>query len=245
MLSTSSLGPTPARLWNVIEDRLPLCPVQAPLAEELLAPVKSKVRDYSIARPVGDEAFGTFRSLYAYDRGPLEARLESVDESPRHYRDETISFKAAYGGERMTAHLLLPRNGGPPYQVVVFYPGGGAFSTPWTYPFTTFYVEFLLRSGRAVMYPLFRGMHERKAPDLTGPRGYRDRVLEWSKDLGRSLDYLETRADVDKDHFAFYGFSGGGNPRPGLHRRRAAPQGQRAALWRLRRGGRRRPRSIP
>ena len=34
-------------------------------------------------------------------------------------------------------------------------------------------------------------------------------MVQWFKDLGRSLDYLETRPDIDSDAFAFYGLSMG------------------------------------
>ena len=31
--------------------------------------------------------------------------------------------------------------------------------------------------------------------------------LQWSKDLGRSIDYLETRSDIDVHKLAYYGVS--------------------------------------
>ena len=34
-----------------------------------------------------------------------------------------------------------------------------------------------------------------------------DMVIAWSKDLGRSLDYLETRPEIDRQRLAFYGMS--------------------------------------
>ena len=39
---------------------------------------------------------------------------------------------------------------------------------------------------------------------------FRDHVIQWSKDLGRSIDYLETRNDIDIDKLAYYGWSWGG-----------------------------------
>jgi pimeloyl-ACP methyl ester carboxylesterase len=39
---------------------------------------------------------------------------------------------------------------------------------------------------------------------------YRDHVVMWAKDIGRSIDYLETRADVSTDRLAYYGVSFGG-----------------------------------
>ena len=39
---------------------------------------------------------------------------------------------------------------------------------------------------------------------------HREHVLRWHQDFRRSLDYLETRADVDSDRFGYYGISWGG-----------------------------------
>ena len=40
---------------------------------------------------------------------------------------------------------------------------------------------------------------------------YRDMVVQWSKDLGRTIDYLETRADIDAGKVGYYGLSAGAN----------------------------------
>ena len=59
---------------------------------------------------------------------------------------------------------------------------------------------FLLRSGYAVLFPVYKGTCERGTtvnstyPDETN--AYRELVIQWSKDIGRSLDYLETRSDI-------------------------------------------------
>jgi dienelactone hydrolase len=34
-------------------------------------------------------------------------------------------------------------------------------------------------------------------------------VVQWSKDLGRTIDYLETRSDIDAGKVGFYGLSAG------------------------------------
>jgi serine/threonine protein kinase/cephalosporin-C deacetylase-like acetyl esterase len=175
---------------------------------DIFASVSRPTRDVA-PKPVNDEVFRMLTRMYHYDPRPLVARIESIDDKKKYLRDEEITFDAAYGRERMRAHLLLPKVGSPPFQTVVFYPGDGAFRSPWSGPFTLNYVEFLLRTGRAVMYPLYQGMHERAAPPAESEIAYRDRVVEWTKDLARSVDYLETRPDVDSARLAFYGFSGG------------------------------------
>ncbi len=34
-------------------------------------------------------------------------------------------------------------------------------------------------------------------------------MIHWSKDLGRSIDYLETRPDIDRNKIGYYGYSWG------------------------------------
>ena len=39
------------------------------------------------------------------------------------------AFDAAYGNERMSAYLFLPKKAKPPYQTVLYFPGAGAIYT--------------------------------------------------------------------------------------------------------------------
>jgi dienelactone hydrolase len=74
-----------------------------------------------------------------------------------------------------------------------------------------FNLDFLMKSGRAVLFPICKGTYERMThPTTLGSSEERDETIQRSKDLRRSLDYLETRSDIDHDRLAFYGFSWGG-----------------------------------
>ncbi len=185
---------------------------QTPPGAELMAPVKSSgsVHDSGQNQPVPEEIFEIYRGLYAYDPSELEAAVESVDESSPHWRKETISFKAAYGGERVIAHLFLPRNAEPPFQVVAWYPGNDAFMMPAGESLASRHLfDFIPRSGRALAYPVYKGTYERRVPFSFAPNEWRDMIILWSKDLSRTVDYLEERSDMDTDKLAFYGFSAG------------------------------------
>ena len=48
-----------------------------------------------------------------------------------------------------------------------------------------------------------------KSPAASPSAFYRDHVLQWSKDLGRTIDYIETRPDLDARRIALYGVSWG------------------------------------
>jgi eukaryotic-like serine/threonine-protein kinase len=171
---------------------------------EPLAEVKTDRRG---DKPVDDAAFRVYAALHRYDKTDLAAQTKSVDDSKPYFRRETVTFRAAYGNERVVAHLYVPKNAAPPYQIVLFVPSGNNFffqsidSLPD--PF-----EFLVRAGRAVLVPAVQGTLERGPSPLgVGPNQMRDRLLQWSKDVQRSIDYLETRPEIDTKKLAFYGIS--------------------------------------
>ena len=91
----------------------------------------------------------------------LEPRIESTDESSPHWIKQRVSFAAGYGNERMTAVLYLPRSARPPYQVVIQMAGAATFyrrsSATEKDIFGWAYAEYLIRGGRAVMIPIWKG----------------------------------------------------------------------------------------
>ncbi len=76
------------------------------------------------------------------------------------------------------------------------------------------YASFLPSTGRALLAPVYKSTFERRdtlTSDYPEPTAFwRDHVIAWSKDLGRSLDYLETRPEIDRTRLAYLGVSWGG-----------------------------------
>jgi tRNA A-37 threonylcarbamoyl transferase component Bud32 len=165
-------------------------------------------RDFATEKPASDETFHTLARFYAYDRTDLDARVEAVEDD-EHWRRERVSFAAAYGGERVQAHLFLPRNARPPYQTVVFYPTGESWFHKSSDYLRLSHFDFLMRTGRAVLHPIYKGTYERSLNKrLEGPNEYRDLVVQVVKDFRRAIDYLETRPDIDHQRLAILEVSG-------------------------------------
>lgn len=60
------------------------------------------------------------------------------------------------------------------------------------------------------MVPMYRGMWERFVePPVTSEYAWRDFIIAAGKDLKRSIDYLETRPDIDTQRLAYFGLSNG------------------------------------
>jgi hypothetical protein len=165
--------------------------------------------------PVDDHAFQIYKRLHAYDRTDLDARIERTVDL-KYGRRETVTFRAAYGSERVVAHLFLPNNVAPPYQIVAFFGHAGIFGLTRIEDLQLPY-EFVVRSGRALIIPAYSGSLERgPTPFILPPAQTRDRAVKWSMDLGRSIDYLQTRPDIDVDKLGYYGVSLGAAEGPRL-----------------------------
>jgi pimeloyl-ACP methyl ester carboxylesterase len=61
------------------------------------------------------------------------------------------------------------------------------------------------------MFPIYKGIYERFVPASLekGTSGERELEVEDYKDLARSVDYIETRPDLDHRKLAYYGVSQG------------------------------------
>ncbi len=176
--------------------------------------------DLSSRPPVSDAVFEVYREQFAYDPRPLDARVESRGENPSGWILEKVSYKAAYDDERILAYLFLPEVARPPYQTVVYFPGAASKWMPSSadlesyYEFTMF-LSFLVRNGRAVLYPVYQGTFERSSPKLLAleqnreSHAYTEYCVQLVKDVRRSIDYLETRDDIDSGRLAYYGMSWG------------------------------------
>jgi tRNA A-37 threonylcarbamoyl transferase component Bud32/predicted esterase len=192
-------------------------------------------RNYASEKPVGDDIFEAYRRSYSYDRSDVKGDIASTDDSNPDWKLEKVSFPAAYGQERVIAYVFLPKAAKPPYQTVAYMPpapawdlrsSAGFLSNP---PFA-----FVVKSGRAVVFPIYKGTFERGNDEYRGdqPKNtnlWRDYIIDFSKDLGRTIDYASTRSELDHDRVAFFGASRGASLAPMLLANE--PRIKTAVLW--------------
>jgi serine/threonine protein kinase/formylglycine-generating enzyme required for sulfatase activity len=73
-----------------------------------LISIEEPVDDHRHDTAVDDAVFAIVRREFDYDDRGLDARVESTDAAPEHWRHEVVSVRAAYGDERLPIHLFLP-----------------------------------------------------------------------------------------------------------------------------------------
>ncbi len=179
-----------------------------------------ETRDFYKEEPVEDAIFQVYKEQFSYDKTDLNPHIESRDKSSEDWIAERITFDAAYGNERIIASLFLPKNTPPPYQTVIYFPGVASLFQPSSENLHSYYefplfLSFLIKNGRAVLYPVYKGTFERRDDRLisidrgSNSHSYTEYLIQTVKDFKRSIDFLETRQDIDSERLAYYGMSWG------------------------------------
>jgi len=174
--------------------------------------------DFYKLQPVSDAVFQVYREQFSYDKTLLGDSVEWRNESAKDWTQEKITFNAAYENERIIAYLFLPKRGAPPYQTVIYFPGSGSVAQRSSQDLDTpGLLAPVVKSGRAVLYPVYKGTFERGSDELRAIHGgadthqYTEFFIKVVKDFSRCIDYLQTRPDIDGQRLAYFGNSWGGN----------------------------------
>jgi dienelactone hydrolase len=188
----------------------------APLPRELLEPIQLTLdSDYVRRSPVSDDAFAAMRFQYtATHRTPKSVTVNEVTHSDTWVADEVVLDFA--GGDAFTLYVVRPRGHARPLQAIVYGPSGDAIESaqPNRRALAQLPVaEFIASSGRALVMPIWALSYQRFEPMPVAVDALQDRFrrapLAWYQDLVTTLDYLQTRDDIDADRIGFIGFSFG------------------------------------
>jgi dienelactone hydrolase len=187
---------------------------QIDIPQKLMEPIHVDIgEDLQIEDPCSDKEFEIYKSLYTYDKTDLNPIVDASRDLSRSSVMETVSIDSGYENEKIPIHILLPKNGDPPYQTILYFLGDFAFFTSSIFRHGYVYAEYFTKDGRAVVIPAFKGIIERSDRDLTWddhltPTQTRDFIFTWYREMARVIDYLEAREDIDTGRLAYMGVSG-------------------------------------
>ncbi len=216
---------SPKSPWDRSEEhgiRLALAGDDEARLARLREPMKHRyIRDFSQETPASDSEYEILKRFYTYDELPLNAEVADSVETEL-WRRERVEFDLP-SGERGAAFLFIPAMGQAPYSTVMFWPGSDMINRRSIEDATTSYMDFLIKGGHMVAWPVYKGSLDRDDPDKPitasnqwGPHDspansyYRDLVVTWVQELSRTIDYLETRPDLYNGQLGYYGVSWGG-----------------------------------
>jgi serine/threonine protein kinase/dienelactone hydrolase len=192
----------------------------AKVAASAFAMIKYGSRSYDKAVPVSEEVFQSYRDQFSYDAKDMNAVVEERKDHPE-WVTERISFEAAYPGERMQLFLFLPKDVSPPYQTVIYFPGANVPFPGYTIQNleerSRDIVRIVVSSRRAFAFPVYKGTFGRNQnfPESyiivfgEDTHRYVELLTQIIKDFKRSVDYLESRKEIDSTRLAYLGVSWG------------------------------------
>ena len=177
--------------------------------------IQSFTRDFYAHKPISDEVFKIYNGMFKYDKFPLNIKIikdsEKVNDA---WQKKVVEIDAAYNKERLPLNIFTPTNSNPPHKTVIYVPGSNAITTRNSQNFSANYFGFLLRSGYAVIQPIFKGTYERGYPEFPNyveneSKIYADQLIMMVKDYSRAIDYVEEQDELSNDIY-YYGISWGG-----------------------------------
>jgi len=174
-----------------------------------MLPVDRASSDRRPRTPLSDREYGILRRVYSYEKTELLPRLEATDASATEWKTERITFNASYRNERVPARLYLPTSAKAPYQLIVYSPAGHSRMVREIDDREIGQFDFLMRSGRAVLFPVYQGTYERRRAGTPDSTLGREEIIEQCQDLRRALDYLQTRPDIDQGRLGLFAISSG------------------------------------
>jgi eukaryotic-like serine/threonine-protein kinase len=172
-------------------------------------------RTTPLREPASDEAFEIIRSQFTRTRTkPVDVTVANVQQTPLWIAERVVLRFTAE--ERATLYIVRPKVHTAALQPIIYAPPQNCCTIKRDNDNILEQLrvaEFVANSGRALVLPVWSGSYERWQPEPLEPDALRDRqreyALAWNRDLGITIDYLQSRADIDASRAGFLGFSNG------------------------------------
>lgn len=195
-------------------------PAQAGAAsDDLRRPIAAKAVDYAAVVPVDDAVYSVLAQQLDYRLTPFTPRVEQAGSSNPAWTVERVTLPTGYDDRSFAVQLFLPAQRRAPSGVIFYLPHSGEFVAPVkTESFDPasggIPLDFLLKSGWALAVVAFDGAYERQWSEerrrsMSTAERARLRMRHWREELGRTIDYLATREDVDARKLGWFGISMG------------------------------------
>ena len=174
-------------------------------------------KDLSFYKPMSDEVFNVYSRNFEVRRSNKEIEKIYVDDGHPLWIKERIRLDVGYNNEKMDVLIFKPKNSFGPSDPVIFHPGANYFTTPPEIDEVSpgeFGLDFLVKSGKTLIWPAWKGSLNRIPESRSAsPEDlliyFRALNVAWVSDTAKTIDYLETRDDINTDNIFYMGMSFG------------------------------------
>lgn len=175
---------------------------------KLRAKYKAKlIKNDSVVQLLGIWQQGSYQFPLTMVKGsaPNDVRPQNP-KPPFNYRSEDILYKNNTGSVTLAATLTIPHKGGKHPAIILISGSGPQDRDETIFGHKPFWViaDYLTRHGYAVLRVDDRGVGKSKGETA------RATSADFAQDVITSIDYLSTRAEIDKKQIGLLGHSEGG-----------------------------------
>ncbi len=173
----------------------------------------------SSIRHVSDEMFEGIRLNYQYREGTVNDRdAILLDERPYdQWNRRLIHLPTGHDDDPLPVYLYLPKRQAAPFQAVIYLPPADSWAPGFrseSVDIENYQLDFIPRAGRALIWPVFFGSHERyddyhSAPALERIGLALERNRRIRDEMGRVIDFLESSPEFDGDRVGLIALSHG------------------------------------
>ncbi len=174
-------------------------------------------KDPSFYKPMNDEVFKIYSRSFDTNTSPLNVKEVYVDESHPLWIKERIQIDVGYNNEIMDVLIFRPKNSYSSSGVVIFHPGANYYQIPSEIDEVNpgeFSLDFIIKSGRTLVWPAWKGSLNRMPSVRPGSpeevlRSFKNLYSFWVSDTDKTIDYIESRDDLDSENIFYMGMSYG------------------------------------
>mgnify|MGYP001165199162 CR=1 FL=1 len=175
-------------------------------------------RDILSEEDVSDEVFAVYRAQFDYPPYPVDAKVQLVKGYRSEYLVERFEMAPpSDNDEPLHGYLIYLKKWDVKRKPVIHFLGAGsslyADSDANIVQYHIKHNDYLLREGYAIVSPVYFSTYNRRKTLRTWWANetdlYKDSIIKIGKDFRRTIDYLETRDDIDTRNLTYMGRSWG------------------------------------
>jgi len=208
-IRSSTIGFRTARLLNPQD--------MNPFGDPITRPPPKPMGFY---KPFTNEEFELYSRNFEVGFKNLNAKVIYVDETHPVWIKERVQVDVGYNNEKMDILIFRPKNTSfSKLDSVLLYPGANYYRTPPEIDEVNpgeYGLDFIIKSGRALIWPAYKeSMNRITDMNVTFPstpdhlRRFRQLLSYWTVDTSRTIDYLQSREEFNKENIFYTGMSYG------------------------------------
>ncbi|MBC91985.1 MAG: hypothetical protein CMC67_07705 [Flavobacteriaceae bacterium] len=179
--------------------------------------IEYEKRDILNENDVSNEVFEVYKDQFNYPYTRPKAKVEKISGYDDNYNIEKFELKTVYNNnEPLHGYIVYSKKTeGLIKPIIIFPTAGGIFNNSDSEMLKGEIIDkkYLLEEGYGLVMPIYYSTFSRKKTINTWWANesdeYKETMIKIGKDFKRSIDYIETRNDIDIKNLSYLGYSWG------------------------------------